>query len=300
MLVSMTGFGSASTLESGYLISSEIKSVNNRYLKTTIKLPDGFSSLEAKIDELLHANISRGSVYLTIRISKENSGCDFEIDDSVLRRYISEASRFEEENDDLPALDGTGRLVDFMRLPGVIRDASNGDAEKLPELLWSAAERNLKESLAAFSKMREVEGAATKRYLSKNISQLRASIDEVKALAPTVVDAYRERLSERVGKALRENGFDLDQSTLIREIAVYTDRVDISEEIARFYSHLDQFENAMDKEKCCGKKLDFLTQEMFRETNTIGSKSSSPDILRDVVEMKSTIERVREMVQNVE
>ena len=148
--------------------------------------------------------------------------------------------------------------------------------------------------------MREVEGASTQKYLAQNISELRTMIEEVKRIAPTVVENYRAKLTERVTKALEETSVDLDPSALIREVAIFTDRVDISEEIARFISHLSQFSNTMECEKVCGKKLDFLTQEMFRETNTIGSKANSQDVLRLVVEMKSVIERIREMVQNVE
>ena len=191
MLVSMTGFGSCTTQGDDYVISTEIKAVNNRFLKTSIKLPEGFSGLESKIDELLHEKIARGS-------------------------------------------------------------------------------------------------------------ELRTMIEEVERIAPTVVENYRAKLTERVTKALEETSVDLDPSALIREVAIFTDRVDISEEIARFISHLSQFSNTMECEKVCGKKLDFLTQEMFRETNTIGSKANSQDVLRLVVEMKSVIERIREMVQNVE
>ncbi len=300
MLVSMTGFGSATTRESGYLISSEIKSVNGRYIKTSIKLPDGFTSLEMKIDELLRSKVARGSVNLTLRITREASGSEYEVNFAVLRRYLSETLRFMRENADLSDVVTQGTIADYMRLPGVVHDSSNAEAENLPERLWEAIEQNLGTSLSALQKMRDVEGASTQRYLTGNIKELRDSIGEVKRLAPEVVENYRVQLTERVGKALEEEGLELDQSALIREIAVYTDRVDISEEIARFYSHLDQFEATMEHEKTCGKKLDFLTQEMFRETNTIGSKANSPDVLSFVVEMKSTIERIREMVQNVE
>jgi uncharacterized protein (TIGR00255 family) len=148
--------------------------------------------------------------------------------------------------------------------------------------------------------MREAEGESMKRDLTENLNELRRLIGEVEALAPAVVENYRRRLTERVAKILADEGATLEPSDLIREIAVYTDRVDISEEIVRFYSHLKQFEETMETEATCGKKLDFITQEMFRETNTIGSKANSPDVLARVVEMKSGIERIREMVQNVE
>ncbi len=300
MLVSMTGFGSATTRENGFLISSEIRAVNNRFLKTTIKLPDGFASLETKIDELLHAQIVRGTVNFSLKLDREATENDLEVNTQALKRYLDEAANFAQKYPEAPAFNGLGSFVEFLRLPGVIRDKSASERENLPTLLWDAIARNINAALERLQEMRKTEGAATATYLAGNIEQLRASIGEIKELAPTVVANYRERLAERVGKALEEKGATLDPVDLIREVAIYTDKVDISEEISRFYSHLDQFSTAMNNETACGKKLDFVTQEMFRETNTIGSKANSPDVLRHVVEMKSTIERVREMVQNVE
>lgn len=299
MLVSMTGFGAATTRSAEYLISSEIKAVNNRYFKSSIKLPDGFASLETKIDELLRANIARGTVSVTVRIVRESSDADFEVNLPALCRYVSEAANFKKELGDELNCD-LGSIVAYLRLPGVIRDKSDDGAENRAERLWSAIERNLKDALDAFQKMRDTEGAATQKYLSENILQLRESISEVARFAPTVAENYRVRLSERVSKALEGRDVVFDESAIIREVAIFADKVDISEEISRFRSHLDQFDGAMTNEKACGKKLDFLTQEMFRETNTIGSKANFPEILKLVVEMKSTIERVREMVQNVE
>ena len=296
----MTGFGSCTTQGDDYVISTEIKAVNNRFLKTSIKLPEGFSGLESKIDELLHEKIARGSVNFNLKVTRQSDAFDFEVNFSTLRRYISEVFRFERENQDLPSLRGQSSVTDFLRLPGVIQDKARSDDANLSDLLWNRIAENVRTSLKELQTMREVEGESTQKYLAQNISELRTMIEEVKRIAPTVVENYRAKLTERVTKALEETSVDLDPSALIREVAIFTDRVDISEEIARFISHLSQFSNTMECEKVCGKKLDFLTQEMFRETNTIGSKANSQDVLRLVVEMKSVIERIREMVQNVE
>ena len=300
MLVSMTGFGSCTTQGDDYVISTEIKAVNNRFLKTSIKLPEGFSGLESKIDELLHEKIARGSVNFNLKVTRQSDAFDFEVNFSTLRRYISEVFRFERENQDLPSLRMQSSVTDFLRLPGVIQDKARCDDANLSDLLWNRIAENVRTSLKELQTMREVEGASTQKYLAQNISELRTMIEEVERIAPTVVENYRAKLTERVTKALEETSVDLDPSALIREVAIFTDRVDISEEIARFISHLSQFSNTMECEKVCGKKLDFLTQEMFRETNTTGSKANSQDVLRLVVEMKSVIERIREMVQNVE
>lgn len=301
MLASMTGFGAASTCENGYVISTEIKAVNNRFLKTSIRLPDGFASLESKIEERLRGKLARGSVNFTLRLERDATETEIGVDFVALQRYLSEAKRFAAENPALVASDNLGALVGYLRLPGVLQDASRStDKTELPERLWGAIARNVDAALAQMQAMREAEGESMKRDLTENLDELRKLIGEVETLAPTVVENYRRRLTERVAKALADEGATLEPSDLIREIAVYTDRVDISEEIVRFYSHLKQFKETMENEATCGKKLDFITQEMFRETNTIGSKANSPDILARVVEMKSGIERVREMVQNVE
>lgn len=300
MLTSMTGFGAASTCENGYVISTEIKAVNNRFLKTSIRLPDGFAALESKIEERLRTKLARGSVNFALRLEKEASESEIGLNFDALKRYLNEAKRFAEENPGLASVDNLGSLVDYLRLPGVAQDASRSDKSGLPERLWDAISRNVDLALEQMRAMREAEGESMKRDLTENLGELRKLIGEVETLAPTVVENYRRRLTERVAKVLADEGATLEPSDLIREIAVYTDRVDISEEIVRFYSHLKQFEETMENEATCGKKLDFITQEMFRETNTIGSKANSPDVLARVVEMKSGIERIREMVQNVE
>lgn len=301
MLTSMTGFGAATTCEDGYVVSTEIKAVNNRFLKTSMRLPDGFAVLESKIEERLRTKLARGSVNFSLRLEKEATDAEIGVDFNALKRYLSEAKRFAAENSELVASDNLGALVDYMRLPGVLQDASRSvDKTGLPERLWDAIVRAVDAALEQMQAMREAEGESMKRDLTENLNELRRLIGEVEALAPAVVENYRRRLTERVAKILADEGATLQPSDLIREIAVYTDRVDISEEIVRFYSHLKQFEETMETEATCGKKLDFITQEMFRETNTIGSKANSPDVLARVVEMKSGIERIREMVQNVE
>ena len=219
MLVSMTGFGSCTTQGDDYVISTEIKAVNNRFLKTSIKLPEGFSGLESKIDELLHEKIARGSVNFNLKVTRQSDAFDFEVNFSTLRRYISEVFRFERENQDLPSLRGQSSVTDFLRLPGVIQDKARSDDANLSDLLWNRIAENVRTSLKELQTMREVEGASTQKYLAQNISELRTMIEEVKRIAPTVVENYRAKLTERVTKALEETSVDLDPSALIREVA---------------------------------------------------------------------------------
>lgn len=300
MLISMTGFGSACTREQGYVISTEIKAVNNRFLKTSIRLPDGFAKLETKIEEILRERIARGSVNFTLKVDREVSGADCEFNFVALKSLVEGLVRFQRENPDLTESVPIGNLVDFARLPGVLIDKTRETDGEIADVLWDAVACNIRASLDKLQRMREVEGEATQRYLADALDEARMFIDKVKELAPGVAENYRLRLTEKVARILRENGVEVDSVDVIREVAVFTDRVDVSEEIARFYSHLDQFGSTMRNEPICGKKLDFITQEMFREANTIGSKANSPDVLAVVVQIKATVERIREMVQNVE
>lgn len=291
---SMTGFGAAATHVGGYVVTSEIKTVNNRYLKTALKISDGFSSLETKIDALLRQFIDRGTVNVFLRIRPEKAGARFQIDRTALDGYLSAAGAIADAGSSIPP----GTLADFFRLPGVIVDGTGEDDPA--EAAWEPVEANLRTALAALEEMRVREGESMAANLRDLCAALTARIGEIEMLAPKVAEQYRERLIERIGKIMTERGVELNPADLVREVALFTDKADISEETVRFRSHLDQFDKAMKLSESCGKRLDFLTQEMFREVNTIGSKANQPEITKIVVEMKNVIERVREMVQNVE
>jgi uncharacterized protein (TIGR00255 family) len=145
-----------------------------------------------------------------------------------------------------------------------------------------------------------MEGRSMAADISANLETLRQLVRNVEILAPNVAPQYRQRLLERIGKIMEEQNQTLNETDIIREVALFADRVDISEETVRFRSHLEQFESAIASPESCGRKLDFLTQELFRETNTMGSKANDAQITKNAVEMKTVIERIREMVQNVE
>ena len=193
-----------------------------------------------------------------------------------------------------------GAISDYLTLPGVVQDDVSDRSEEEKELIWQAVSDNLDQAFNAFNKAREKEGAQMEIDLQKNCNLLSEEIDCIANLAPQVVENWRVHLTERIEKIMSENNVTLSQGDLVREVAIFTDRADISEEIVRFRSHILQFSKAMKNEKNCGKKLDFLTQEMFREVNTIGSKANCSEITIHVVSMKSNIERIREMVQNIE
>ena len=298
MLSSMTGFGSAICREAGIGAFVELKTVNNRYFKLSLRITDGYASLESKIEPVIRELIERGTVGVSIKIQREKSVSDYRLSLPVLQSYYEQlvelGTLFEKNGAFEPP-----RLDRLVMLPGVAETETEHRNDE-SETVWPVLEKAMREALDGLLKMRRTEGESMRQDLKTNIDILRERVEDVERLAPDVVEAYRQRLSERIGKLLSDQGLTLADADLVREVALFADRCDISEEIVRFRSHLEQFEAVMEGKDSCGRKLDFLTQELFRETNTIGSKANDAEITRNVVEMKAVIERVREMVQNVE
>ncbi len=300
MLSSMTGFGAAACREDGVSVSVELKTVNNRFFKLSLRINDAYAAFEPKIESLLRGSIERGTVGVTVKIRCEKNASDCKLSLPALRSYFGQLV---ELNSELGAMDPP-RLDLLALLPGVAEFAAERDEDGMTAV-WTVVEKALREAQNALLAMRRTEGASMANDLKANIALLRDLVGNVEKLAPGVAPAYRQRLAERIGKLMADQGVVLSDTDLVREVALLADRSDISEETVRFRSHLEQFESAMHgckngEVECCGKKLDFLTQELFRETNTMGSKANDAEITRNVVEMKTVIERIREMVQNVE
>jgi len=297
----MTGFGAAVCQEEGVSVSVELKTVNNRYFKLSLKLTEGYSALEPRIEALLRSVIERGTINAHIRIVSARENVGYQINTTVLQSYVKQLS-------DAAAALRKDKVCGFFLpfsleqcalLPGVIvTERENHDAEN--EKIGTLLEKTTREALEALQTMRRDEGESMQKDLTANVESLRQWIKNIAELAPRAAPLYRQKLKERIEKALEEQGVPLGDADFVRELAVYADRCDISEELVRFQSHLEQFTSAMQSNKGCGRKLDFLTQELFREVNTIGSKANDADVSKYVVEIKTGIERIREMVQNVE
>ena len=264
-------------------------------MKISLRVSDGYGFLEPRIESLIRERISRGTVNVLVRITKEYKAGDTKINDTLLRTYFEQVQAVGASL----GIQSNLSLDKFLELPGVVQEERllSDEHNKLAE---SAAVQAVQEAMLELQKMRQIEGESMRKDLSENLALLETEIADVEKLAPNVVKLYRQKLAERIGKVMNENNLMLDIADLAREIALFVDKSDISEEIVRFRSHLVQFAGVLAKEDCCGRKLDFLTQEMFRETNTIGSKSNDAEITRHVIEMKTVIERLREMLQNVE
>jgi uncharacterized protein (TIGR00255 family) len=294
MISSMTGFGEARREAAGLTVAVEIRTVNNRHFKLGVRAPEGYGALEAQVEELIRRYVNRGTVQVWLRIDQQRNPSDFRFHEPVLLGYFRHLEDIAERLE----LNETPRLDQLVNLPGVVDEtaASNIDTETV----WPQVEQALVAAVEKLSAMRAEEGRAMAADLEDNLSQVALRLEAVERQAPAVVEAYQSRLTERLNRLLARHEIQVEPAEVIREVGVFAERSDISEEIVRLRSHIAQFLEVMKNEDHCGKKLEFLAQEMFRETNTIGSKAGDSEIAHRVVEMKAALERIREMIQNVE
>lgn len=294
MVLSMTGYGSAQLVHDGVCYAIEVRSVNNRYLKLAIKLPEYLQFAEASIDSLLRKRVLRGTVTFALRVRSVGAPVSRVINLAALQAYVDQLATVAARGDANTTID----LATLAALPGISEAPEFDDAQRESQLVVLAEVAN--QALDALVAMRREEGKALRADLDENIAQVRDELKNVSSRAPLVVTEYNERLKSRVAQLLQAAQLDLDQESLMREVAVFADRCDISEEISRLGSHLDQFGDLCDRGEQVGRTLDFLTQEMLREANTIGSKANDGDIVRSVVLIKGLIDRLKEQVQNIE
>ncbi len=290
----MTGHGAARVHRSGVSVAVEVRSVNSRYYKLSVRATDGFASLEPRLDEVVRRYIRRGTVQVDLRVERDSSPDNFRLNAVVLTSYQRQLSEVYQRLQ----MDESVRLESLLLLPGVVE-------ERLPnpcgtEAEWETIEEALVQALENLTQMRAKEGEAMAADLLENCRTIAAQLDCVEKRAPLVVENYRSRLTERLNRLLSEYEVRIEPTDVVREIGLFTERSDVSEEIVRLRSHLDQFQSTMQLPEGSGRKLEFVTQEMFREANTIGSKANDAEVACNVIEIKAAIERVREMIQNVE
>lgn len=298
MIRSMTGFGEASLEVDGVHFSVEIRSLNNKFFKASLRLPEDFQRLEPQLDSRLRRRLFRGSITLTLRCSDTTAMAAHEINTAALQAYLDQLDH------QLPHDEGRPINVDIaalLSLPGILQPPSNMDVR-----LESLSERLLvliDEACDKLISMRTKEGAMLLDDLHIHRAQIESRLEKIAARAPSVIDEYQQRLFQRVESMLEDAGAPVNDVDLIREVAIYAERSDISEEISRLSGHLVQFRELVDDGERIdpvGRTLDFLAQEMLREANTIASKSNDSEISRDIVEIKGAIDRIKEQVQNVE
>ncbi len=290
----MTGFGEAVCHQDGRTVAVEVRTINSRYFKLSLRAGEGYGSLEPQIEATVRKAVRRGTVQINIRVDRAPSADDYRINVDVLER-------FRRQLEPLCRQWGVSEAVNpeaMLALPGVIDEKSTTAID--PAADWLMIGPTLQQAMENLTAMRAKEGRAMADDLQENCRSIAADLEKVRARAPQVVDAYRERLQERIQKVLAERDVVLQPADVIREVSLFAERGDISEEVVRLQSHLDQFDEMMQQPESAGRKLEFITQEMFRETNTIGSKANDVEIARHVIEIKAAIERLREMIQNIE
>jgi uncharacterized protein (TIGR00255 family) len=290
---SMTGHGRGECAQDGFKIAVEVSSVNRKQSDITVDLPRNLAVLESSIRGLIHQSVSRGrlTAKITLHAATGRNSARMHLNLPLARAYAQELRRMAREL----KLNGDLTLDHLIRAPGVFQ---TDDDLASAEDFWPAIEKALKKALDSFLKMRTREGAHLARDLGARVRTMQAAVKQVEKHAPAVAENYRAKLLERIRTAGVEA--ELDDDRLLKEVALFADRSDISEELTRLQSHFQQFEHLAVSKEPVGRTLDFLAQEMNREINTMGSKANDALISREVVALKAELEKFREQVQNVE
>ncbi len=292
----MTGHGRGAHHENQIQVNAEVRSVNNRYLKINI-ISDLDAELQVKVEERVRKFLTRGSVSVRIRVDN-NSSAAFQLNLEQLQAYQQQLTDAPVDSSSDPSQPRESfPITKLLTLPGVVEESGSVVDS---ETLWPVVEKALNEALEQLSSMRKREGESMMADMKLNCSALGDYLTKIEASAPEVVEAFSKRLKDRIQNLLEKFDIKSQPADIIREIGIFAERSDIAEETVRLRSHLAQFDEIMAAKESNGRKLDFLIQEILRETNTIGSKASHAVIAKHVVEIKTLIERLREMVQNVE
>lgn len=294
MIHSMTGFGHARAETDGITISAEISSLNHRYLDMGIRMPSLLGSFENEARKLLQSRLERGRINVLVTSEGELPGAGrLEFDQRLAQQYIDAVREFARKADLKDDVGATSALR-----VGPLWSVKPPPPEEMGEL-WELAKRALNGAVDQLVEMRKSEGANIWKDLSERVRKIESVTRDIDTRAVVVIDEYRERLRERIASLLPADS-EVDEQKLLTEVAVFADRADISEELARLQSHIQQFETLAAQETNVGRRLDFLLQEMFREITTIGSKARHAQISHEVVEVKGQLEKMREQIQNVE
>lgn len=289
---SMTGFGRAKLEKEGREYLVEIRSVNHKYADITVKTPRNLLYLEDKVRKAVLNRVSRGKIEVFINyINYSLEGKNVVLNKELAKLYIKELTELAEEADIPSGL----RATEVSKMPDVLNIELEEDSL---ETIWNELSECLERALDSFIDMRNIEGNKIKQDLARRLDIVQEHVNEIYELSTGLVDEYIVKLEERIKQILKTDV--VDQTRLAQEIVIYSDKCSTEEELTRLKSHISQFKTLLETENPIGKKLDFLVQEMNRETNTIGSKSGKLEITNLVIEMKTVIEDIREQIQNIE
>jgi uncharacterized protein (TIGR00255 family) len=290
----MTGFGEARLQDERWSVAVEVRTVNNRHLKMSAKISEPYGSLEPDLERLVRETIRRGTVQVILRVERPRRAEDYRLNAVALASYRDQLRALL----DFDAAHASIDLGPLLILPGVVEErkpAADDNHEDWPALLAVVTE-----ALGKLQAARAEEGRAMAAELLALGKAIAIQLDQVVERVPEVVAAYQKRLTERVQALVQGQGVTIEPRDLIREVAILAERADITEELIRLRAHLAQYIDVIHEPESSGRKLEFVVQEMGRETNTIGSKANDVEISRCVVEIKGLLEKIRELIQNVE
>ena len=290
---SMTGFGRASVTDNNFAITVELKTVNNRFLDINLRLASELQQLESEIKRLIGGRLTRGRVDVNLQYDR-TSDVEYELNRPLITGFLAAMKDMQNEF----ALTGEPDINVIARLPNVV---STKKEEPTAEFL-AAIEKVFSLALDDLEKMRLKEGSMLSDELESRLAEIERRLPPIEADADNVAEEYRQRLTKRIGDMLAKSDsqIEIDQARLAQEVAYLAEKADISEEIARLRTHIEHFRTIVKDDRDVGKRLDFLTQELNREANTITSKTTNMSVKENALAIKSEIEKIREQVQNVE
>ena len=289
----MTGFGRGAVTESNFSVSVELKTVNNRFLDISLRLSSEMQSLETEIKRLISTRLSRGRVDVNLQYERM-AEVEYDLNRSIIAGYLAAMKKMQDEF----GLSGEPDLNVVARLPNVMMPKK----EDINEAFSFGVAAAVTTAIEDLEKMRSSEGEMLKTELSERLDGIERRLPIIESEAASITEEYRLRLTKRIADMLAKSDsqIEIDQGRLAQEVAYLSDRADISEEIARLKTHIEHFRSIMNEDKEVGKRLDFLTQELNREANTITSKTNNMVVKESALAIKSEIEKIREQVQNVE
>ena len=292
MIKSMTGYGSAKGTVEGLQINVELKSVNNRYLDASVRLPRSFLFAEDTVKSAVQRHISRGKVDVFVSVDSTDAGdMTVKVNEGLLRGYLEAFEHISEEY----GLQNDATALSVSRFPDVLTvEKKDLDADAISAGIEQIAEQALRD----FDAMREREGAKLREDVLSRLETIEALVGTVERESPRTVAEYRARLEAKMAEVLGTAG--IDENRILAEAAIFADHIAVDEETVRLRSHMSQLRTMIDGNSPTGRKIDFLIQEFNREANTIGSKCQNSDIAHTVVDLKSEIEKIREQIQNIE
>lgn len=291
MVKSMTGYGKSSLSINSREYQVEIKTVNHKYIDTNIKMPRVISYLEEDVRKLIASKIKRGKIDISITFENySEDGNDIRINTELAKMYIENLRKLAEEEN----ISANIEVTEITKLPDVLTIKNNLDENQIKTELLQTVENAINQLI----NMRQNEGEKISRDILTKIEQIETKKQEIFSLSTGLIDEYVVKLEARIKELLKTE--ELDKSRLMQEVVIYADKCSVEEEITRLTSHIEQLRNLINADEPSGKKMDFIIQEMNRETNTIGSKANSLEITNRVVDIKTILEDVREQIQNIE